>query len=194
MDHSHDHSHHRKDKVQNNGRGTADHLKEKTLHAHENAVPEKEKIGHKPKPEHGGHHGGGHEDHHRMMIEDFKRRFWIFLILAVPVILLSLMVQHILGFELVVPYAGFIAFGISSIIYFYGGWPFFKGLVEEVRKGSPCMMTPIGVAITVAYVFYSTAVVFGLEGMDFFWELATLLIVVMLLVSGVQIACQSPNA
>ena len=179
MDHSHDHSHHQKGKVQDDGQGTADHLKEKTLHAHEKAVPEKEKIGHKPKHGHEGHHGGGHGDHHRMMIEDFKRRFWVSLILAIPVILLSPMVQHILGFELEVPYAGFIAFGLSSIIYFYGGWPFLKGLVEEVRKGSPGMMTLIGVAITVAYV-YSTAVVFGLEGMDFFWELATLIVVMLL--------------
>nr|WP_236612878.1 copper-translocating P-type ATPase [Cesiribacter andamanensis] len=126
--------------------------------------------------EHGGH---SHGDHHRMMIQDFKRRFWISLILSIPVILLSPMVQHILGFELEVPYAGYIAFGLSSVIYFYGGWPFLTGLVEEVKKGSPGMMTLIGVAITVAYV-YSTAVAFGLEGMDFFWELATLIVVMLL--------------
>nr|WP_255481134.1 copper-translocating P-type ATPase [Pontibacter sp. Tf4] len=114
-----------------------------------------------------------------MMIEDFKKRFWVSLVLAVPVILLSPMVQHILGFSLDVPYAMYIAFILSSIIYFYGGWPFLTGLAEEVKKGAPGMMTLIGVAITVAYL-YSTAVVFGLEGMDFFWELATLIVIMLL--------------
>ena len=135
---------------------------------------------HHPHQEHDMQEGhGGHGDHHRMMIKDFKRRFWISLI-SIPAILLSPMVQHILGFTLDVPCAGYIAFGFSSIIYFYGGWPFLKGLVEEVKKDSPGMMTLIGVAITVAYV-YSSAVVFGLEGMDFFWELATLIVVIILL-------------
>lgn len=151
-------------------------LKEKTLHAHEKAMPHGEGTP-PPHQEHVGH--GGHGDHHRMMIDDFKRRFWVSLILSIPVIVLSPMVQHILGFKLDVPYASYIAFGLSTIIYFYGGWPFLTGLVEEVRKGSPGMMTLIGVAITVAYV-YSTAVVFGLEGMDFFWELATLIVVMLL--------------
>ncbi|GAB3179552.1 hypothetical protein GCM10027291_45940 [Telluribacter humicola] len=114
-----------------------------------------------------------------MMIQDFKKRFWVSLVLSVPVILLSPMVQHILGFTLDVPYADYIAFGLSTIIYFYGGWPFLTGMVQEVRKGAPGMMTLIGVAITVAYV-YSSATVFGLEGMDFFWELATLILVMLL--------------
>jgi Cu2+-exporting ATPase len=190
-----DHSHHKpKDKAKDQAQKMEDHLKEKTLHAHDKAIPKKEKIGdrpphhpkHHPHQEHAKHedhdmHGGhgGHGDHHRMMIQDFKRRFWISLVLSIPVILLSPMFQHILSFTLDVPYAGYIAFGLSSIIYFYGGWPFLKGLVEEVKKGSPGMMTLIGVAITVAYV-YSTAVVFGLEGMDFFWELATLIVVMLL--------------
>jgi P-type Cu2+ transporter len=207
MDHAHHNDHTPKEKANDQLKRIQDDLKEKTLHAHEHAIPEKEKPGDTPKdrpaahPRHGEHpmhqghelpedpsghqmHGdhdspGGHGDHHRMMIEDFKRRFWIALVLSIPVVLLSPMVQHILGFTLTVPYADYIAFGLSSVIYFYGGWPFLKGLVEEVRKGSPGMMTLIGVAITVAYV-YSTAVVFGLEGMDFFWELATLIVVMLL--------------
>ncbi|WP_224994702.1 copper-translocating P-type ATPase [Cesiribacter sp. SM1] len=205
MDHSHHnhHDHNPKEKAKGQVRNSQDQLKEKTLHAHNKAIPEKEKIGdrppmhrghedhelhegHKMDADHSGHdmHGGhgshaGHGDHHRKMIQDFKRRFWISLALSVPVIILSPMVQHILGFNLQVPYAGYIAFGLSSIIYFYGGWPFLKGLVEEVKKGSPGMMTLIGVAISVAYI-YSTAVVFGLEGMDFFWELATLIVVMLL--------------
>jgi Cu2+-exporting ATPase len=89
------------------------------------------------------------------------------------------MVQHILCYSLEVPYANYIAFALSSIIFFYGGWPFLTGLIDEVKKGSPGMMTLIGVAITVAYV-YSAAIVFGLKGMDFFWELATLIVIMLL--------------
>ena len=171
--HQHEHPSKEPEKQKNE---VEERLEEKTLHAHEKAMPHGAGT-HPPHQEHVGH--GGHGDHHRMMIDDFKRRFWVSLILSIPVIVLSPMVQHILGFELDVPYASYIAFGLSTIIYFYGGWPFLTGLVEEVRKGSPGMMTLIGVAITVAYV-YSTAVVFGLEGMDFFWELATLIVVMLL--------------
>ncbi|MBK0401866.1 cadmium-translocating P-type ATPase [Adhaeribacter sp. BT258] len=160
MDHSHHQHHH------NSGKG-ADNIKadlaEKTVHAHEEA---------------GGHGGHGH-DHHAMMIDDFKRRFWVSLVLSVPVVVLSPMVQHILGYTLDVPYAMYIAFVLSSVIFFYGGWPFLNGLKDEVKAGSPGMMTLIGVAITVAYV-YSSAIVFGLKGMDFFWELATLIVIMLL--------------
>jgi Cu2+-exporting ATPase len=113
MDPSH-HDHKSKKRVNGKALRREDHLKEKTLHAHDKAIPEKDKVGHKPHHEHDMHHGhgdhAGHGDHHRMMIADFRRRFWISLILSVPVILLSPMVQHILGFELNVPYAGYIAF------------------------------------------------------------------------------------
>ncbi|MBR0572524.1 copper-translocating P-type ATPase [Microvirga sp. STS03] len=113
------------------------------------------------------------------MIDDFQKRFWVSLVLAIPVIILSPMVQHILGFSVDIPYSMYIALILSSIIYFYGGWPFLTGLVEEVKKVAPGMMTLIGVAITVAYL-YSTAIVFGLPGMDFFWELATLIVIMLL--------------
>lgn len=176
MEKGHAHHHNSHKQAEQKSGATKESLEEKTLHAHEKAMPHGEGT-HPPHQEHVGH--GGHGDHHRMMIEDFKRRFWVSLILSIPVIVLSPMVQHILGFELDVPFAGYITFGLSTIIYFYGGWPFLTGLLEEVRKGSPGMMTLIGVAITVAYV-YSTAVVFGLEGMDFFWELTTLIVVMLL--------------
>jgi P-type Cu2+ transporter len=167
MEHTH-HHHHPKKEARQQMNMEQEQLAQKTLHGHRKATDS------------GGHagHGGGH-DHHAMMIEDFKKRFWVTLVLSVPVILLSPMVQHILGFTLNVPYADYIAFGLSTIIYFYGGWPFLTGMVQEVRKRAPGMMTLIGVAITVAYV-YSSATVFGLEGMDFFWELATLILVMLL--------------
>jgi P-type Cu2+ transporter len=147
-------------------------LAEKALHAHEQAMPGG--AGHAP-----GHGEHGH-DHHAMMIDDFRKRFWISLALAVPVVVLSPMVQHILGFSLEVPYANYLTFALASVIFFYGGWPFLSGLVEEVRKGAPGMMTLIGVAITVAYVYSTAVVVFGLPGMDFYWELATLIVIMLL--------------
>lgn len=128
--------------------------------------------------DHSGHGEHGH-DHHKMMIEDFKRRFWISLALSIPVVALSPMIQNIFGYTLGFMGAEYLVFGLSSVIYFFGGWPFLKGLFNEVRKGAPGMMTLIAVAISVAY-FYSSATVFGLEGTDFFWELATLIDIMLL--------------
>ncbi|GAA4437028.1 heavy metal translocating P-type ATPase [Pontibacter saemangeumensis] len=174
--HHHTNKSHRHEAQQQKDQVT-ERLEEKTLHGHSEAM-ESDTGGHPPHEGHGGYGEGGH-DHHRMMIEDFRKRFWISLALSVPVIVLSPMVQHILGFSLDIPYSMYIAFALSSVIYFYGGWPFLTGLVEEVKKGSPGMMTLIGVAITVAYG-YSSAVAFGLPGMDFFWELATLIVIMLL--------------
>lgn len=121
---------------------------------------------------HGAH--SAHHDHHRMMIADFKRRFWVSLLLSLPVLLLSPMIQDFFSYNLVFTGNMYIVFFLSTIVFFYGGWPFIKGLWEEIGKGALGMMTLIAIAITVAYV-YSSAVVFGLEGAMFFWELVTLI-------------------
>ena len=117
----------------------------------------------------------GHHDHHRHMAEDFKKRFWISLIVTVPILLLSHMLQELIGLGDSLHFTGdiYISFVLSSFVFFYGGWPFLEGLYSEVKKKQPGMMTLIGIAITVAYA-YSTIVVFGVEGQVFFWELATL--------------------
>ncbi len=120
-----------------------------------------------------------HSDHHRMMIEDFKRRFWISLVLTIPILALSPMIQGLLGVEWVFPGSGYVLFGLSTIVYFYGGWPFLAGLVDEIKSRAIGMMTLIAVAITAAYV-YSSAVIFGFEGQTFFWELATLIVVMLI--------------
>lgn len=120
-----------------------------------------------------GTHAGDH-DHHRMMIADFKKRFWVSLFLSLPVLLLSPMIQEFFSYRLVPTGNTYIVFLLSTVVFFYGGWPFIKGLWEEVRKGALGMMTLIAIAITVAYV-YSSAVVFGLQGTMFFWELVTLI-------------------
>jgi len=125
---------------------------------------------------HSGH--GGHD--HSAMIADFLRRFWISLALTVPVVVISPMFQMAVGYHLDFPGRDWLSFGLGTIIYFYGGWPFLHGLWEELRNRQPGMMTLIGVAITVAF-FYSTAVVFQLvAGMDFYWELATLIVIMLL--------------
>ena len=117
-----------------------------------------------------------HQDHHKHMIEDFKKRFYISTILTIPVLILSPLIQDFLTFLQPLSFQGdkYILFILSSIIFFYGGWPFLTGLISELKKKTPGMMTLIAVAITVAYA-YSTAVTFGLEGKFFFWELATLI-------------------
>ena len=120
----------------------------------------------------------GH-DHHKMMIEDFKKRFWVSLILTIPVLILSPMIQGFFGYSLSVPGNPYVLMALSSIIYFWGGWPFLKGFIIEIKQKGPGMMTLIAMAISVAY-FYSAATVFGLKGMDFFWELATLIVIMLL--------------
>ncbi|MBC7778150.1 MAG: copper-translocating P-type ATPase [Phycisphaerae bacterium] len=114
------------------------------------------------------------------MIADFLRRFWICLVLTVPVVAISPMFQMAVGYHFDFPGRDWVSVALGSIIYFYGGWPFLSGLWDEVRRRQPGMMTLIGVAITVAF-FYSTAVVFKVvEGMDFYWELATLIVIMLL--------------
>jgi Cu2+-exporting ATPase len=120
----------------------------------------------------------GH-DHHTLMISDLKRRFYVVLFLTIPILLLSPMIQHFLGVTWHFKGSQFILFALSSIVYIYGGWPFLKGWASEVRSMNPGMMFLIGFAISIAYI-YSVAVVFGLEGMDFFWELATLILIMLL--------------
>ncbi|MBX2933882.1 MAG: copper-translocating P-type ATPase [Ferruginibacter sp.] len=119
----------------------------------------------------------GH-DHHKMMIKDFEKRFWVSLILTIPVLILSPMIQGFFGYSLAVPGNSYVL-PMPSVIYFWGGWPFLKGFITEIKQKGPGMMTLIAMAISVAY-FYSTATVFGLKGMDFFWELATLIVIMLL--------------
>lgn len=123
----------------------------------------------------------GHAMHnkHENMIDDFKKRFYVVLVLTVPILLLSEMIQHWLNFE--IRFAGdkYLLLLLSTIVFLYGGYPFLKGTIDEVAVKKPGMMTLIGFAITVAYI-YSTATVFGLRGMDFFWELATLILIMLL--------------
>ncbi len=129
---------------------------------------------------HDASHAESGGDHHDHMVADFRRRFWVALALTVPIILLSPLIQGVLGIEEALQFSGdlLVLWGLSTVVFFYGGWPFLKGIVEELSDGAPGMMTLIAVAITTAYV-YSSAVVFGLPGSIFFWELATLIDVML---------------
>ncbi|MEC5143043.1 heavy metal translocating P-type ATPase [Chitinophaga sp. 212800010-3] len=122
---------------------------------------------------------GGHDEHAGHHTEGFLKRFWICLVVTVPVLLLSHMIQQWLGIEFTFPGDKYVLLLLSSFIFFYGGWPFLVGLVRELKGKNPGMMTLVAVAITTAYI-YSVAVVFGLKGMDFFWELATLIDIMLL--------------
>jgi len=125
-----------------------------------------------------GHTGHNHHAHGGM-IADFKKRFYVVLILTIPIMLLSEMIQHFMGVDWQFPGSKYILFALSTIVFTYVGFPFLKGLVDEVKAKNPGMMFLIGFAITVAYI-YSVAITFGLEGMDFFWELSTLILIMLL--------------
>lgn len=118
-------------------------------------------------------------EHHRMMMEDYKRRFIVSMILTVPVLILSPLIQNVLGFTLRFPGDSYLLFGLSATIYFYGGKPFLVGLAKELKKKTPGMMTLIGLAISIAFI-YSVAITFGLPGKAFYWELATLIDIMLL--------------
>jgi Cu2+-exporting ATPase len=116
---------------------------------------------------------------HMMHTGMFKRRFFVCLAFTIPVLVLSEAIQTWFGYTLAVPYQSSILLFLAVVIYAYGGWPFLKGLAQELRRAQPGMMTLIGMAISVAF-FFSAATVFLPVGQDFFWELATLIDVMLL--------------
>ncbi len=127
--------------------------------------------------EHKGHGKEEHKNHGRHLAM-FKRKFFVSLALTIPILLLSDAIQTWFRFTLEIPFQPYVLFLLSAIIYVYGGWPFLTGLVQETKTRQPGMMTLIGTAISVAF-FYSAGTVFIIVGKDFFWELATLLDVML---------------
>ena len=155
-------------------------------HSQKSETPEKKAAMDHSKMDHGSMKSGdnpsmgmeGH-NHYAMMIADFKKRFYVVLILSAPIILLSTMIQKFMGVDWQFTGSKYILLALSTVVFFYGGWPFFKGLVTEIKTKAPGMMFLIGFAITAAYI-YNAAIVFGLKGEDFFWELATLILIMLL--------------
>ncbi|MBW1988608.1 MAG: heavy metal translocating P-type ATPase [Deltaproteobacteria bacterium] len=129
----------------------------------------------------GGHqgHGGGGQSHHAMMAADFKRRFFVSTILTVPILAIAPLIQDVFGYTFAFAGDSYVQFALATVVYFYGGRPFLGGMAGELKKAQPGMMTLIALAITVAWG-YSSLVVFGLPGKVFFWELSTLVDVMLL--------------
>ncbi len=138
-------------------------------HAEQNWLAAETQLQHAP-TEHSDHH-----NHHGNMAADFQKRFWISLALTLPILILSPLLQKLVGLRGTISFTGdtYVLFGFATAVFWYGGWPFLKGLFKEIKSRQPGMMTLVAVAITTAYL-YSSAVVFGLTGKMFFWELATL--------------------
>jgi Cu2+-exporting ATPase len=111
----------------------------------------------------------------------FARPFWISLVLTLPVLVYAELFQELLGYTAPqFPGSAYLEFVLGSIIYWYGGWVFLRGAGDDLRARTPGMMTLVALAISTAY-FYSVAVTFGLvEGMPFYWELATLVTIMLL--------------
>jgi P-type Cu2+ transporter len=134
-------------------------------------------------PAHEGHHGhdmhAGHDKHAGHDPEMFRRKFWLSLALTIPMVATSGMVMDWFGYRLDFPGIAWIGPLLGSIVFFYGGWPFLAGAVAEVRDRAPGMMLLIAMAITVAYVA-SLATSLGLFDLEFWWELAALVTIMLL--------------
>src|SRR5262245_36169143 len=131
---------------------------------------------------HGPDHGGsGHDEHAGHSLEMFRQKFWGTLLLSIPTVIWSPMIQHWFGY--VAPggpvASRWIPAVFGTLVFGYGGWVFIQGAVSEIRAGLPGMLTLISLAITVAFVF-SLAVTFGFPGSDLWWELATLVTIMVL--------------
>ena len=131
--------------------------------------------------EHGdAHDGHDHGDHDHHSPEAFRDRFWLSLALTLPILYLSEDIQRWFGYEAVTfPGAEWVGPVFGTVLFFYGGWPFLQGFVHEMRARQPGMMTLISMAITVAYG-YSLAVTLGAPGMELYWELSTLIVIMLL--------------
>lgn len=139
---------------------------------------EHEESHHNHEENHESHNHNGH-DHHEHMVTDFRNKFFIILIFTIPIVLLSPMIQNFIGVDWQFTGDSYIVAALATFVYFYGGWPFIKGAYDELKNKEPGMMTLIAMAISVAY-FYSMAVVFGFNGEEIFWELATLVLIMLL--------------
>jgi Cu2+-exporting ATPase len=176
----HKHNHHHKD----NKNEHIDHNKKAMNHeTHDDHIHHHEEI---HNHSHGDSYKGaehqsheGHHDHHTMMVKDFKRRFLISLVLLVPILTLSPMIQEFIDLNLRFSGDLYILLTLSTVLFIYGGLPFFKGTFEELKQKAPAMMSLIGLAIVVAYIYSAYTVIFQ-TGQDFFWELSTLISIMLL--------------
>ena len=141
--------------------------------------------------EHGGMDHSMHMDHehggmdHSMHMGNFKQKFWLSLILAIPIILFSPMMGMEFPFQITFPGSDWLVLILATILFIYGGQPFLSGAKMELKQKSPAMMTLIAMGITVAYIYSVYSFIANLINphthvMDFFWELATLIVIMLL--------------
>lgn len=124
-------------------------------------------------------HGHGHDKHAGHDPEAFRRKFWLSLALTVPIVATSHMVTDWFGYSVDFPGISLVGPVLGSIVFLYGGWPFLVGAVRELHDRAPGMMLLISMAITVAYVA-SLATSIGAFDLDFWWELAALVTIMLL--------------
>ena len=137
---------------------------------HQHEAPER------PYREHLEHEARQPEAHeHADMEGDFRRRFVISAILTVPLLLLSPTVQHWLGYRLAFPGDRYLLFALASVVAWYGGWPFYVGALAALARRNPDMNVLVSLAVLSGYL-YSVAVTFAIAGMDFYWEISTLVV------------------
>jgi P-type Cu2+ transporter len=148
-----------------------------TVHQHQNGQENQQQPSHDPQhDEHGGHGGHDHTGHEMM----FRQRFWVSLVVSIPVLIFSPALQNWLNYTIpAFPGSAWITPILSVVIFIYGGLPFLNMANSELRQRQPGMMTLISLAITVAFV-YSIATLFTNLGESFFWELVTLIDVMLL--------------
>ncbi|MDQ8571012.1 copper/silver-translocating P-type ATPase CopB [Enterococcus faecium] len=132
---------------------------------------------------HMDHDHGGMD--HSMHMGNFKQKFWLSLILAIPIILFSPMMGMEFPFQVTFPGSGWLVLILATILFIYGGQPFLSGAKMELKQKSPAMMTLIAMGITVAYIYSVYSFIANLLNphthvMDFFWELATLIVIMLL--------------
>lgn len=195
MEHSSMHHSHLEHEQSMHGSKNMEHDQEKMPSEHEHMEGHADRVthmnhpGHEDKAVHAAHTGhennAGQEDHsahvdHAEHEQLFRRKFWVSLVLSIPVLLFSQGFQELLGFSMpVFPGSRWIAPIFSVIVFLYGGLPFIKMAIPELRNRKPGMMTLISLAIIVAFV-YSVASLFIVGQMDFFWELVTLIVIMLL--------------
>ncbi|MGH2102066.1 copper-translocating P-type ATPase [Aerococcus urinaeequi] len=128
--------------------------------------------------DHNGHSGHGHGGHGAHMMEDFKQRFWVVLILSIPLAIIAPMLMHLFGYHIDFPGQGLLEFGLATIVFFYGGKPFLSHAWHELKSGVPGMMMLISLAIVAAYI-YSVLTTFFISGMNYYFELASLILIML---------------
>ncbi|UXC27193.1 copper-translocating P-type ATPase [Enterococcus raffinosus] len=139
-------------------------------------------------------HGMGGHDHqdmdhggmdHSMHMGNFKQKFWLSLVLSIPIIVLSPMMGMQLPFQFTFPGSEWVVLVLATILFIYGGQPFLSGAKMELKMKSPAMMTLIAMGISVAYIYSLYSFIVNKINphehvMDFFWELATLIVIMLL--------------